>query len=379
MSANNGTSDTTEAKRSKRLPGWFRFRPSRGHISRAALMRLTDLAIAAFNAEGDNGRLWLWFPVFFLIGIAVFFHLPADPISPAFAFATLGIAVLALGMNRSGKSAIIPAAVATFLAGMAVADWQTDRVLAPRLDRERTAQVTGEVLHVEPARSGRLRLTISPETIDGVDFAQMPERIRVSIRSGSRKPSAGERISFLARLTPPSGPVLVGGYDFSFHAFFEGRGAGGFVLGGYTMAPEQAARDTGWLRAFKQGVDRLRNWLDDRIDSALQGSEAAVAKALITGHRGAIPTAVSEDLRRAGLAHILAISGLHMALLTASVFWLVRSFLALSPSLALDFPIKKWACLAAFAAASAYLLLSGAKCCHPARLHHGGQSHLWRC
>ena len=48
-------------------------------------------------------------------------------------------------------------------------------------------------------------------------------------------------------------------------------------------------------------------------------------------------------MRASGLGHILSISGLHMALVAGSVFWLLRALLALSPALALRRPIKKWA------------------------------------
>jgi competence protein ComEC len=65
-------------------------------------------------------------------------------------------------------------------------------------------------------------------------------------------------------------------------------------------------------------------------------------------------------MRDSGLTHILSISGLHMAIMAGTVFWLVRALLALVPGLALRYPIKKWAAAAALAAATFYLALSGA-------------------
>jgi competence protein ComEC len=64
-------------------------------------------------------------------------------------------------------------------------------------------------------------------------------------------------------------------------------------------------------------------------------------------------------MRNSGLFHILSISGLHMVIMAGTVLWLVRAGLALIPSIALHFPIKKWAAAAAMAAALFYLLLSG--------------------
>jgi competence protein ComEC len=61
------------------------------------------------------------------------------------------------------------------------------------------------------------------------------------------------------------------------------------------------------------------------------------------------------------LAHVLSISGYHMAVVAGVVFFVIRALLALIPGLASPHPIKKWAALAALAAATFYLLLSGAE------------------
>ena len=81
--------------------------------------------------------------------------------------------------------------------------------------------------------------------------------------------------------------------------------------------------------------------------------------ALITGNRSLLDEATQQMLRDAGLAHILAISGLHMALVTLTVVWVARFCLALSPQLTQFYPIKKWAVVAGFIAATLYLFISG--------------------
>src|SRR5262245_23021402 len=65
-------------------------------------------------------------------------------------------------------------------------------------------------------------------------------------------------------------------------------------------------------------------------------------------------------MRDSGLTHILSISGLHMAIMAGTVFWVVRALLALVSGLALRYPINKWAAAAALTAATFYLALSGA-------------------
>jgi competence protein ComEC len=97
-----------------------------------------------------------------------------------------------------------------------------------------------------------------------------------------------------------------------------------------------------------------------RIHAVLPGSAGAIASALITGDRGGISESDEEALRDAGLAHVLAIAGLHMALVGLGLFWTVRAALALWPRTALTWPIKKWAALAALCGAGFYLAISGA-------------------
>ena len=57
---------------------------------------------------------------------------------------------------------------------------------------------------------------------------------------------------------------------------------------------------------------------------------------------------------------MLAIAGLHMALVGLGLFWVVRALLALFPAIALRYPIKKWAAVAALGGALFYLVISGA-------------------
>ena len=150
---------------------------------------------------------------------------------------------------------------------------------------------------------------------------------------------------------------MPGGYDFGRELFYEGIGASGFSYG----APEII--DLGpvpfWIR-WKIPIATLRESIGSRIEAALPGGTGEIANALITGDRGGIADRTTEALRRSGLGHILAISGLHMALVVGAVFGGLRAVLALSPALALRRPIKKWAALGALGAALFYLLLSGA-------------------
>ena len=161
-----------------------------------------------------------------------------------------------------------------------------------------------------------------------------------------------------ATLNPPPEPVAPGDFDFGRRAWFKQLGGIGYATGRVSRL-EGAPLPPLSLRLWAN-VDRLRNAAAERVRAALPGESGAIAVALITGERGGIPKRVTEAMRDAGLADVLAISGLHMVIMAGSVFWLVRALLAAVPALALRYPIKKWAALSALLAATFYLVLSGA-------------------
>ena len=95
-------------------------------------------------------------------------------------------------------------------------------------------------------------------------------------------------------------------------------------------------------------IATIRNSIGLRLDQGLREREQALARAFILGDRGRIERDDIEALRRAGLGHLLAISGLHMVAFAGTLFFLIRAGLALIPRLAEEYPIKKWAALGAF-------------------------------
>ena len=113
-------------------------------------------------------------------------------------------------------------------------------------------------------------------------------------------------------------------------------------------------------KSIRIRIENLRAGLTERITTAAPGQGGAIVAAVVTGKREAISESSRAALRDAGLAHLLAISGLHMGLATGIIFFAVRGALAAIEPIAIRFPIKKWAAAAALASGFFYLLLSGA-------------------
>ena len=114
-----------------------------------------------------------------------------------------------------------------------------------------------------------------------------------------------------------------------------------------------------WLR-YATVIENIRDTIDARIRAVLPGDAGSIASALLTGKRDAISAPVNDAMYISSLAHVLSISGYHMAVVAGVVFFIVRALLALSSTLAMRYPIKKWAAFVALASATfLYLLLSG--------------------
>ncbi|MCB1883060.1 MAG: ComEC/Rec2 family competence protein [Geminicoccaceae bacterium] len=328
------------------FPAWRPTRPDVGSVARKAgtalLLRLLD----------EQERWPLWMPVFLGCGVGLYFALPSEPpawLAPVLLAAALAMLVAGVLLrHRAAGWLLLVAAMAT--GGVAAAQARTLAVAAPVVPYAGTFAVEGTVVEMEPRRKGS-RVLLDDLAVERLAPDATPRRVRVALRwdEGVRP---GARIALKARLSPPSPPALPGGYDFARKAFFEGLGGIGFALGRPVVvapAPEGANR-----------LERLRLHLTEAMRREIPGVDGAVAAALTTGLRADIPDGVWEDMQRSGLAHLLAISGLHMTLVAGAVFILVRYLLALCPPLALRATVKKLAAAVALVAAFAYLLVSGA-------------------
>src|SRR5690606_12150981 len=111
--------------------------------------------------------------------------------------------------------------------------------------------------------------------------------------------------------------------------------------------------------AFLRRIERLRMIISGRIRAALPQENGAIADALVTGYRAAISAETNEAMRNSGLYHMLSISGLHMSMVAAIVFFSLRAMLAAIEPVALRFPSKKIAAFAAILGTFVFLLLSG--------------------
>jgi len=309
-------------------------------------------------AEAAPGRLMPWLPVAFGTGVILYFTAEQEPAWWAAAPLALGAIALAALLRHRAVAFPLALGLAATSTGFAVATIETALLAHPVLPYPvATATLSGYV-EVREERERSDRIVIRLRSLDAPRLAQRPERVRIAVRRDTAPP-VGSFVTLKAHLSPPLAPLRPGGYDFARDMYFMSIGASGYALGKITVAPPEA-QPTLWLR-YASALDAIRDSMDKRIRAVLPGDRGSIASALITGKRDAITTPVNDAMYVSSLAHVLSISGYHMAVVAGIVFFFVRAGLALSPSLASRRPIKKWAAAAALLAATLYLVLSGSE------------------
>jgi ComEC/Rec2-related protein len=311
--------------------------------------------------EADYGRGILLVPVYIGIGAIFWFTAAADP-PPQAVFAALLIFAVGFFFKREAGPRVRHLLLAGMLvcAGMALAQWEAWRASTVMLDTAVTTTITGRVERRESSDQERWRYVVALDATENPTIRRAPERVTVFVRKQPQPFELGDLIQTRARLTPPAGPALPGLNDFAFSAYFNGIGANGFAYGTPTLLLSAADIVEGsvldkadiWLAG-------LRNSIGDRIRRTLPGDTGAFAAALVTDERRAISKETTEALRTAGLTHIIAISGLNMAL-SAGIFYVgLRYALSLFFGVAQAWPTKKIAAFGALVTVTAYYLISG--------------------
>ena len=330
-----------------------------GFRARLAALRdaLRDRLAAAIEEENAFRRPALWLPV--AAGAGAILSLTADR-EPSLAAAIVALALFAaLAWVVRARRALfaVAAMLAAVAAGFVAQGVRTWRVAAPVISRPMTMEITGFVEQVDLRRAGA-RFTVRLTSAEYLDTASMPYRVRLTT---NRAPDfeAGAHIALKARLMPPSRAALPGGYDFARDAYFVRIGGVGNALGRIqALEPPEAAPLTLRLSA---AVDRFRNALVQRVTERMPGDVGAIAAAMVAGKRDHLSREARELIREAGIFHIITIAGVQMTLVAGIFFVGLRRLLALSQTLALNYPIKKWAAVLAIFGAIAYDVFTGSR------------------
>jgi competence protein ComEC len=302
----------------------------------------------------DRDRWFLWSPVLFGIGIHLFFS--GYIMASIYIEMAMVILLVALWVCRKSIWAYIWIGGLCIFLGVATASFKTYQISQQynRLNTEWGGNIVATVRDID-VMEGQLRLLLEDVTTKDRQF----HRIRVNFRYKKNNPNEalmstlrpGVKIKTYVRLFPVPPRETPLNYDFQFRSFFQGIEAVGFG-GTRSIRILESTTDASFF-------DRLRYTITHKIREQKLDQKGEIAVALISGYQTGIKPEILNDFAGSGLAHILAISGLHLSLIGGLMFLILRRGLGLSTKIALHWPLKKISAVLAILCCFFYLKISG--------------------
>ena len=300
----------------------------------------------------ERSRWFLWLPVLFAIGIAVYFNITWHPEIYWLLLPVFPLFLLFFSFIRHIQVIYVTVfSLIIGLAGFSTAIIRTEMVKAPVLEKKVVTVLTATVLH-KSAGNKKHRLVLEEPDFQKKDIPVV-HKIRLTSRTGSDDIRPGDRVSVKAVLLPPPPPAYPGAYDFQRESYYRQIGAVGYTLGRFER----------YEKHDNLRFQDLSSWLRDTINRYIVRNgpkeSAGFSVAIMTGDKGLLSKQELDHMREAGLAHLLAISGLHMGMIGGLIFFVIRLAGSLVPGIALRYPVKKWAALLSLIGLAGYLLVSG--------------------
>lgn len=316
-------------------------------------MRQKIVSIIDAHLFHQKDQRFLWLPVILALGIGLYFSLPFEP--PLTIITTIWLFLLSIRISIKTLPAPLRSTLLIlllFVTGVLCGALRTNLVHTPIIDKPmRSVTVEGIVHNIEPLEEGKSsRIILTHLMIERLSEDKTPVFIRLKLRQDEGI-KIGQRIKALASLNPPSHAVIPGGFDFRRYLYFQRIGSVGFIYNApEILEPSHTIFD----------FSSIRHRIAQRIETILPPRNAAIIEALSVGQKNALSNDDRQAIRDAGLAHMLAISGLHVGLVAGTIFFFIRLALSAFPTIALQYPIKKIAAVIAFLCAVIYMFLAGA-------------------
>ena len=253
--------------------------------------------------------------------------------------------------------------VTMLLLGVTAASFHARFSTTVPLGKAFSGQIVGVVERIEyRVVNGRAeqRWTVSVEGIKGLDPDSTPKKLLLVRKSSTEPFHVGERLQMRAHLTPLQRPAYPGGFDYGRYLWVRAIGGQGYLSKDIKRLPAvHHGGFEGLSKVVRLEIEQVRHRIAIYLKERLSDRASGLAIALAVGKRDYLDHEIEDALRQSGLAHILAISGMHMALVAMSIFWGARFLFSLLPAIALHKPTKQWAAVLALICAFGYLILSG--------------------
>ncbi|WP_277986524.1 ComEC/Rec2 family competence protein [Rickettsiales endosymbiont of Peranema trichophorum] len=326
-----------------------------------------------------------WLPYFFSLGILTYFSFSREPDVYVTGLASLVICGALIFLRKRGRFLKLWMCVCFYFLGFCVTQLHTYAINHQALEKEIPEMlITGDVFDIQhmegkrrlvirniqevlPINDGRGKTSNWSSALDhsreeSVEDVRRLKGIRINVKEelfhdqhiDHERLSIGDTVSIPSRLFPLPHILVPNGFDFRRYAYFKGIGAVGYATGAPTIL----------ARYEKQFIDRvfdfpnMRNTIIEKMKLHLKQPATGIATGILVGDVGLVPKDTIEVVRDAGIAHLLAISGMHMIVLVGILFFTARYCVLKIEYIALRIDSKKIAAIVALLGSAFYLKLS---------------------
>ncbi len=307
------------------------------------------------NLTDEYERHFLWVPVLFGLGISFYFAVPFEVNAFVLIFLTELLLLMIYICRKRRMFVLILSCFLLIASGFSYIKLYSiyQKKHVSFVQNTETIYLKGKILRTDSMPSGKTRVWLK----DVSDFENDRTGIyRISVRQKANFAN-GQCVETVASVMKPSYPLKVGGFEFDRHAFYQGISAIGYALSGIYETDCDAKE--GVVGRFSDFINHARSNIASFVAKTLPESEAGIASAILVGDKNLLSEKQYHQYKNTGLAHFLAISGLHMGLVAGFAFFVVRLIFACIPYLVLRFSSKNAAGIFAIAFSLIYLLLSG--------------------
>jgi competence protein ComEC len=134
----------------------------------------------------------------------------------------------------------------------------------------------------------------------------------LQVFAGDLSVGVGDKVRVDGEITSPE----PGENDFDYGRYLSTKGISAIMYANEVVRVDDRL---GW-------IGRVHRRTDVSLSYGLRPKEASIVRGMVLGDRSRMPEELEEDFRRSGITHILAISGQHVAILAALVYFVLRGF-----------------------------------------------------
>ena len=292
-----------------------------------------------------------------IAGIALGSWIPGHRLQTGFII-SLCVVLILFFILKQKAALILPLVLFAAVGYLCIQPWLTPKLPSNHVVHFRDThpwKIVGVIANRPVAVRNRLKFILRTETLGAkkAPFA-VTGKIRVTVSGNMPRLFRGDRVALVSKIRSIQNFKNPGGFDYKRYMAFKGVRASAYVAGErLTIRKRHIKKELGRL------IDDARSSICGLIEKSVSTESKGVLKALIVGDRDSIPPALREAFNRAGVGHLLAISGLHIGIVATWAFFSLTWLLSYCKPLLWQAWSKKAAVVLSMIPVFAYGLLAG--------------------